>query len=80
MIFKYGLLLQFMVISSWKLNNNKCIITQLEDYFFAENIINYYYKYVKGKKLIKNTYKVPILHRYLLYVVFVFLLLINLFK
>ena len=28
------LLLQFLTIISWKLNNNKCIITQLEDYLF----------------------------------------------
>ena len=48
-----------IVILSWKVNNNKCIISQLEYYFFKETFIGngpYYY--------------VPKIHRYIFYINF----------
>jgi hypothetical protein len=49
-------LLYFIIILSWKLNNNRCLITQVEYYLFNETFLG------KGKK-----FKVPVLHRYILY-------------
>ena len=46
----------FIIILSWKLNNNKCLITQVEYYFFNETFLG------KGKK-----FTVPVIHRYILY-------------
>ena len=64
------LLLQFLTIISWKLNNNKCIITQLEDYLFNETIVDIYFKYIgNNKKYVK--YIVPWNQRYFLYLLFI---------
>ena len=64
------LLLQSFVILSWKLNNNRCILTQLEDYIFNETIIDIYYKYTnKNKK--HEKYIVPKYQRYTLYISFI---------
>ena len=38
-------LLYLAVILSWKLNNNKCILSELEFYFFNETFLG------KGKKM-----------------------------
>ena len=51
--------LYLVIILSWKLNNNRCLISQLEHYIFNETFQG------KGKK-----YFVPKLHRYILYVNF----------
>ena len=45
-----------IIILSWKINSNKCIITQLEYYFFNETFLG------KGKK-----FNVSKSHRYILY-------------
>ena len=58
------LILQFLVIISWKLNNNKCLFTQLEDYLFQETIIDLFLK-SKNKR-----YVVPKYQRYFLYLSF----------
>ena len=42
------LILQAITILSWRLNNNKCLITQLEDYIFGETIIDTYF-YIIGQ-------------------------------
>ena len=47
----------FLIILSWKINNNKCLITQLEYYLFEETFL--------GKK---NKFIVPIHHRFILYI------------
>ena len=64
--FKYWqvLILQSLVIISWKLNKNRCIFTQLEDYLFQETIIDLFIK-SNNKK-----YIVPKYQRYLLYLSF----------
>ena len=46
-----------LIILSWKINNNKCLITQLEYYLFEETFL--------GKK---NKFVVPIHHRFILYI------------
>ena len=69
-IYPHSILLQILVIFSWKFNSNKCLLTQLEYYIFKETIINYYYKYGIGKKLLQNTYIVPKKHRYIMYTIF----------
>ena len=38
------LYLQILTILSWQLNKNKCIISQLEEFFFNETITDIYYK------------------------------------
>ena len=59
-IFTYGWVLhpyivyiQYIVLLSWLLNDNKCLITQLEYYFFKETCMG------DGKKFI-----VPKINRY----------------
>ena len=59
-------LLYFVIILSWKLNNNKCLITQVEYYLFNETFLG------KGKK-----FKVPVLHRYILYINFILSICLN---
>ena len=60
-------LLQFLVILSWRFNDNQCILTQLEYYYFGETLIDYIY-------LSRNSssFRVPWYHRYLLYLFFLF--------
>jgi hypothetical protein len=60
------IILQGTTIISWKLNQNKCILTQLEDYLFNETIIDLYKKY-KNNKNNKNNYFVPFSNRLALY-------------
>ena len=49
--YSYVLFLQFIVILSWKLNNNQCILTQLEDNLFNETIIDIYFSFHKKYNL-----------------------------
>ena len=64
------LLLQSLVIFSWKLNNNRCILTQLENYLFNETIIDIYYN-LRNKKIKYKKYIVPKYQRYPLYISFI---------
>ena len=50
------LFLYWLVIMSWKLNDNKCIISEIEYYIFGETFMG------KGRK-----YYVPQMHRIILY-------------
>jgi len=52
----YALLLHTLVILSWYFNNNKCLITQLEYYYFNETFLG------NGRK-----FNVPKYHRVILY-------------
>ena len=53
-ISSYTLLLQIIVILSWKLNSNRCLISQLEYYLFNSTFMG-------------HNYYVPRKHRYFLY-------------
>jgi len=64
---KYILPLHLIVILSWYFNNNKCLITQIEYYYFNETFLG------KGKK-----FNVPIYHRLILYFNFLIGLYYNL--
>lgn len=67
------LILQFMVILSWKYNNNNCLVTQLEDYIFNTTITEYIENEVfMNNRIIRNKYRVPWEHRLLLYIFFTF--------
>jgi len=66
----YPLILLFFAIISWYLNENKCIITQIEDYLFKETIIDVYFKILNKKNNNKNRYKVPKYHRYFVILIF----------
>jgi hypothetical protein len=57
---KYFLYIYLIIILSWILNNNKCLLTQIEYYFFGETFMG------KGKQ-----FHVPLLHRSILYVNFI---------
>ena len=46
-----------IIVLSWKLNKNRCLITQIEYYYFKETFLG------KGEK-----YYVPKKHRYILYI------------
>ena len=56
---KYILPFYLMVILSWYFNNNKCLITQIEYYYFNETFLG------KGKK-----FYVPKIHRLILHLNF----------
>jgi hypothetical protein len=53
---KYFIYFYFLIILSWKLNDNKCLISQLEYNLFGETFM--------GKEIV---FKVPKHHRYILY-------------
>jgi len=64
------LILQFFTIVSWKINKNKCIITQIEDYLFEDTIIDFYFRLIrKTNKYVK--YVVPSYQRYSVYFLFI---------
>lgn len=56
----------FIIIISWLLNSNRCLVTQLEYFLFGETFM--------GSGEIFN---VPFLHRFVLYFNFVMLILIK---
>lgn len=64
------LILHFLVIFSWKINRNRCLLTQLEDYLFGETVIEFYYKNIKQIKR-KSNYIVPKYQRISLYISFI---------
>ena len=66
-IYKPILLLNGITIISWYFNNNKCILTQMEDYFFEETLIDYYNAKIGVKQKINNRFTVPWYHRYFMY-------------
>lgn len=53
---KYILLFHLLIILSWYFNNNQCLISQIEHYYFNETFLG------NGKK-----FNVPIFHRLILY-------------
>ena len=56
----YVLIFYLLVILSWKINSNKCLISQIEYYLFGRTFMG------EGRK-----YYVPKRHRYVLYINFV---------
>ena len=69
-IFNFNFLyLYFVILLSWKLNKNRCLISELEYYFFNETFMG------KGKK-----YYVPKHHRELLFIHFLLGLMYYFFK
>ena len=59
-ITKFILPFYLVIILSWYLNSNKCLITQIEYYYFDETFLG------KGKK-----FYVPLKHRLILYFNFI---------
>ena len=59
------LIVQLIIIISWEINNNKCLITELEDYLFGETMIEFCLQRRSSARFI-----VPKIHRYILYVSF----------
>ena len=41
---KIILLLQITTITSWKLNNNECLLTQIEQFLFEQTLIDFLYQ------------------------------------
>lgn len=71
------LFLQTVTIINWQLNNNRCLLTQIEDYLFQQTIIEYYYHVIlEKKKYIHNKFLVPRSQRSCIYILFY----INLFR
>lgn len=66
------LILQAFTILSWRYNQNRCILTQMENYLFGETLIDFYIKMsatTRDKKHTKTRhFVVPKMHRYLLYI------------
>jgi hypothetical protein len=69
-LLNYNLLfLQLIVIMSWKINNNKCLLTQIEYYLFNTTLIKFLYC-DKTKKYDEKIIYVPFIHRLSLYLSF----------
>ena len=66
----YYSFLQFIVIFSWKLNKNQCLLTQMESLLFNETITENYYKKMNKNIIIKNKFVVPRYQRYFVYLLF----------
>ena len=69
-------LLQCITILSWKINNNNCIITQIEDYFFDETLVDVYYKFRGVEFNSYHPYRVPSYQRFTIYFLFTIRMLI----
>lgn len=67
-IHTFGIVLQFIVILSWLFNNNNCLITQLEHILFKQTLPQYI-GILKNNRL---KFKVPFLHRFVVYIIFLF--------
>lgn len=65
------IILQGIVIISWYFNNNKCLITQLEDYLFDETIIDVYFNLMDNQHKYTK-YIVPSYQRIIIYLLFSF--------
>ena len=60
------LFLQLFAVISWQINNNKCILTQIEDYLFGESIIDIYFNLIGNNKKYTK-FVVPRYQRYTVY-------------
>ena len=76
-IYPYVLILHIIVIGSWYINNNNCLLTQIENYLFGKTIIDLYYN-IRGTKVEYKKFYVPWYHRYVLYLLFGLGILIHL--
>lgn len=71
------LFLQSITIITWQLNNNQCLLSQFEYYFYGQTIIQYYFESILKKNImINNLFLVPYTHRTTIYILFY----INLFR
>ena len=69
-LLNYNLLfLQLIVIMSWKINNNKCLLTVIEYSLFNTTLIKFLYC-DKTKKYNDKMVYVPFIHRLFLYLSF----------
>ena len=74
------LILHFLTILSWYINNNECIITRLEDKLFNETVIDIYNKCRNNYKKNNRRFVVPYYQRYPLYLLFTLNLLYLFYK
>lgn len=74
------LILHFLTILSWYINNNECIITRLEDKLFDETVIDIYNKCRNNYKKNNRRFIVPYYQRYPLYLLFTFNILYLFYK
>ena len=68
-IYRPVLILNSITIISWYINDNNCILTQIEDKLFDETLIDIYNRQI-GKDIIIYKYRVPWYHRYFMYTQF----------
>ena len=66
-----SLITLFITIISWYLNNNECLFTHFEYYFFKESLIDYYYKYILKDKNRISKFKVPYIQRFIIKIIFI---------
>ena len=78
-IYPFVIILHIIVIGSWYINNNNCLLTQIENYLFGETIIDLYYN-IRGTTVEYKKFHVPWYHRYVLYILFGFGILINIYN
>ena len=69
-IYKPVVILNAITIISWYINNNNCIITQIEDKLFNQTLIDVYNNLINKKKLY-NKFRVPRNHRYFIHILFI---------
>ena len=56
--------LQFLTILTWLINDNKCLLTQLENYLYGTTLLEIFYK--------KKKFRVPFYQRLLLIISFLY--------
>ena len=63
------ILIQFIVIISWIINSNKCLITQLEYYLFNETLI----EFIENRVIpYRSKFTVSFFHRFCVWIIFIF--------
>ena len=63
------ILIQFTVIISWIINGNKCLITQIEYYFFNQTLT----EFIENRVIPSNNkFIVPFFHRFCVWIIFIF--------
>lgn len=70
--YNYFIYLQLITIFSWFINDNQCLLSQIEYFLYKDTLINFYYRDNKNRR-----FNVPFIKRFILYFIFIFNLYIQ---
>lgn len=69
--------LQYIVILSWLINDDMCLFTQLEDYFFKQTLAEFLFNIRVNDR---SKYNVPWYCRYSLYLINIIAIIYNIYR